>query len=69
MRETPRAGRVPLVVHMLAPNRRAVQITTDVPGFFERHYAQVRKELMRKYPRHAWPEDTSAAIPMRTRRS
>lgn len=69
MSETPRAGRVPLVVHMLAPNRRAVQITTDVPGFFERHYAQIRKELMRKYPRHPWPDDTSAAIPMRTRRS
>ena len=63
MRETPRAGRVPIVAHMLAPNRRAVQITTDVPGFFERHYAAIRKELMRKYPRHPWPEDTSAPVP------
>lgn len=63
MRETPRAGRTPIVAHMLAPNRRAVQITTDVPGFFERHYAAIRKELMRKYPRHPWPQDTSVAVP------
>jgi ATP-dependent helicase HrpB len=64
---TPRAGRVPIVLHLLAPNKRAVQITTDLTGFWERHYPAIRKELMRKYPRHAWPEDTSVAVPPRTR--
>lgn len=58
MRETPRIGpaRIPVAVHLLAPNQRAVQITSDLAGFWERHYPQVRKELMRRYPRHQWPE-------------
>ncbi len=58
MRDTPRIGsnRTPLVVHLLAPNQRAVQTTTDLAGFWERLYPQVRRELMRRYPRHAWPE-------------
>lgn len=58
MRETPRIGpeRTPLVVHLLAPNQRAVQTTTDLAGFWERLYPEVRRELMRRYPRHAWPE-------------
>jgi ATP-dependent helicase HrpB len=59
---TPRAGRTPLVLHLLAPNKRAVQVTTDLEGFWARHYPAIRKELMRKYPRHAWPEDTSVAV-------
>ncbi len=54
-------GRVALVVHLWAPNRRAVQVTSDLAGFWERHYAAVRKELMRKYPRHFWPEDGRVA--------
>lgn len=62
---TPQAGRVPIVLHLLAPNKRAVQVTTDLAGFWERHYPAIRKELMRKYPRHAWPEDTSVAVPMK----
>jgi ATP-dependent helicase HrpB len=58
MRDTPRVGadRTPLVVHLLAPNQRAVQTTTDLAGFWERLYPQVRRELMRRYPRHSWPE-------------
>jgi len=58
MRETPRIGpeRTPVVVHLLAPNQRAVQTTADLAGFWERLYPQVRRELMRRYPRHAWPE-------------
>ncbi len=58
MRETPRIGlgRTPVVVHLLAPNHRAVQMTTDLAGFWERLYPQVRRELMRRYPRHSWPE-------------
>jgi ATP-dependent helicase HrpB len=61
----PHAGRVPIVLHLLAPNKRAVQVTTDLAGFWERHYPAIRKELMRKYPRHAWPEETGIAVPMK----
>jgi ATP-dependent helicase HrpB len=58
MRETPRIGmeQTPVVVHLLAPNKRAVQTTADLAGFWERLYPQVRRELMRRYPRHSWPE-------------
>jgi len=55
-------GRVPLVLHLLAPNQRPVQVTTDLPGFWIKHYPALRKQLMRKYPRHPWPEDPSALI-------
>lgn len=51
------AGRVPVVLHLLAPNNRAVQITTDLAGFWVRHYPTIRQELKRRYRRHAWPED------------
>jgi ATP-dependent helicase HrpB len=59
MRETPRVanGKVPLVVHLLAPNQRPVQTTTDLTGFWQRLYPQVRRELSRRYPKHKWPED------------
>lgn len=59
MKETPRVGggSVPLVVHLLAPNQRAVQVTSDLAGFWARHYPTIRKELSRRYPRHAWPDD------------
>lgn len=62
MKEAPRvaAGRVPLVLHLLAPNSRAIQITTDLDGFWTRHYPAVRRELGRRYPRHAWPENPLA---------
>lgn len=56
-------GKVPLVLHLLAPNGRAEQITTDLAGFWDRHYPEVRKALMRRYPRHAWPEDPRTAAP------
>jgi ATP-dependent helicase HrpB len=59
MKETPRVagGKVALVLHLLAPNQRAVQTTTDLAGFWVRLYPQLRRELGRRYPRHAWPED------------
>jgi ATP-dependent helicase HrpB len=59
MREGPRvaAGRVALVLQLLAPSQRPVQVTTDLAGFWSRHYPSVRRELGRRYPRHAWPED------------
>jgi ATP-dependent helicase HrpB len=55
-------GRVPLVLHLLAPNQRPVQVTTDLPGFWVKHYPALRKQLMRRYPRHAWPEDPTQLI-------
>jgi len=56
-------GKVPLALHLLAPNQRAVQVTTDLAGFWERHYPSIRKELCRRYPRHAWPDDPLTAAP------
>jgi ATP-dependent helicase HrpB len=56
MRETPRIGSTPVVIHLLAPNHRPVQVTSDLAGFWERLYPQVRKELSRRYPKHKWPE-------------
>jgi ATP-dependent helicase HrpB len=50
-------GRLPLTLHLLAPNQRPVQITQDLAGFWERHYPRIRKELCRRYPRHPWPEN------------
>jgi ATP-dependent helicase HrpB len=57
MKETPRIGGAPVVVHLLAPNHRPVQVTTDLAGFWERLYPQVRRELSRRYPKHKWPEN------------
>lgn len=58
MRETPRiaGGKVPVVVHLLAPSQRPVQTTTDLAGFWERLYPEIRRQLMRRYPKHSWPE-------------
>ncbi|MCM2277159.1 MAG: ATP-dependent helicase HrpB [Oligoflexia bacterium] len=50
-------GRLALTLHLLAPNQRAVQITTDLAGFWERGYPELRTALSRRYPRHAWPEN------------
>lgn len=58
-------GRAPLVLHLLAPNQRAVQVTTDLAGFWQNHYPAIRRELMRRYPKHAWPEDPLSAKPSR----
>lgn len=64
-REGPRigGGRVPLVLRLLAPNNREVQVTSDLAGFWERHYPAIRRELSRRYPRHPWPEEPLAASP------
>jgi ATP-dependent helicase HrpB len=61
-------GRMPLVLHLLAPNQRAVQVTQDLSGFWSRHYPALRRELSRRYPRHAWPEDPLRASPPSPRR-
>ncbi len=49
-------GAVPLVLHLLAPNMRAVQVTTDLAGFWQRAYKELRPGLSRRYPKHHWPE-------------
>ena len=63
--DTPRVagGRVPVVLHLLAPNFRPVQITDDLRSFWSTTYFQVRKDLRVRYPKHAWPEDPLTAKP------
>jgi ATP-dependent helicase HrpB len=65
--ETPRvaAGRVPVLLHLLAPNGRPQQVTHDLRSFWETTYPQVRKELAGRYPRHSWPQDPWNATPQR----
>jgi ATP-dependent helicase HrpB len=65
--ETPRvaSGRVPVLLHLLAPNGRPQQVTHDLRSFWENTYPQVRKELAGRYPRHSWPQDPWNATPER----
>jgi ATP-dependent helicase HrpB len=70
MKEGPRVarGRVAVLLELLAPNQRAVQVTSDLAGFWSKHYPSIAKELRRKYPRHAWPDDPLHAPPEPPRR-
>ncbi len=58
-------GAVPLVVELLSPAHRPVQVTRDLPGFWRGSYAAVRSDLRGRYPRHSWPEDPASAAPTR----
>jgi ATP-dependent helicase HrpB len=71
MLETPRVAgtRIAVLLHLLAPNMRPQQVTDDLASFWRTTYQQVRKDLRRRYPKHAWPEDPyQAAAERRPRR-
>lgn len=59
-------GRVPLLLHLLGPNYRPQQVTSDLASFWANAYPEVKKELQRRYPKHAWPDDPLTAQPTRS---
>ncbi|MGQ0611553.1 MAG: ATP-dependent helicase HrpB [Paracoccaceae bacterium] len=57
------AARLPLRITLMSPGMRPIQVTRDLPGFWASSYAEVRKDMRGRYPRHPWPEDPAAAPP------
>jgi ATP-dependent helicase HrpB len=68
--DTPRIadGRIGVTLHLLSPAQRPIQVTQDLRGFWERTYAEVKKELKGRYPKHPWPDDPWTATPTRRAR-
>jgi ATP-dependent helicase HrpB len=64
LRDTPRVadGRVRVLMHLLSPAMRPVQITADLEGFWKNSYHTVKKELKGRYPKHSWPDDPLKAV-------
>jgi ATP-dependent helicase HrpB len=58
---------LPLTLHLLAPNQRAIQVTQDLESFWKNQYPEIKKELSRRYPKHAWPDDTSKPMILKQR--
>jgi ATP-dependent helicase HrpB len=59
------SGRVRLLLHLLSPARRPMQVTDDLAGFWQNSYHLVKKELAGRYPKHHWPDDPINARPTR----
>jgi ATP-dependent helicase HrpB len=66
--ETPRVagGQVPVLLHLLGPNYRPQQVTADLESFWQNGYPEIKKELRRRYPKHAWPDDPLATTATRS---
>jgi ATP-dependent helicase HrpB len=66
MSDTPKInnGKTSVVLHLLSPGYKPVQVTSDLRSFWNNTYFEVKKELKRRYPKHAWPEDPWSAIPV-----
>lgn len=64
IKENPRIGNRFLTFHLLGPNYRPVQVTSDLVGFWRGSYFEVKKEMKARYPKHSWPDDPMAAVPV-----